>query len=371
MKTTQKLPAALAIQRGFVITDGVFKNIKNGKLDAPVFVVEHGIRGTQNVNKENGAEKDIANIQRTESAKLDEDADGLSISFEMRAADLAHGLLMCAEPQDESKIGANFRAAWTEFVNRSKQSGALEKLAQRYARNILNARWIWRNRSYAQKVQIIVREGSGATSQVIANVDALKVSTQHFDNPTPDEVAIAKVLARGLSGEKTAALKIEAQIDFGVQGAVEVFPSQNYCAKSKGFARSLFKLPLRGIVAHDDMGSGQTIVGRAALRDQKIANAIRTIDSWHKGFAQNGVVVAVEPMGASLEFAQFFREKSENAFELLKNLAQTDPSSDEGQYLLAILIRGGVFGEESEKKKNKKKAEAAGASAESDDDSEE
>ena len=50
-------------------------------------------------------------------------------------------------------------------------------------------------------------------------------------------------MLKGITGESTsAALHIEAIVDFGM-GGVEVFPSQNYLEdKPKGFSRSLYQL---------------------------------------------------------------------------------------------------------------------------------
>src|SRR5476651_275352 len=180
MKTTQKLPAALAVQRALIITDGIFRNIKERAPSNPVLVIEHGVRGTQNVSKD-GYKKEVANPQRTESAKLDEDADGLFITFDLRTADLDHGLTMCSEPRDEKKTAENFRASLIGFIKRAKTTGALDMLARRYARNILNARWIWRNRSYAQSIRVVVLEVDGTAQKVIADIDALRVPLEHFD----------------------------------------------------------------------------------------------------------------------------------------------------------------------------------------------
>ena len=50
-KKMNKLPGVLSFQRCLVVTDGLFYNeLDNGDL-SPLWVVRHGIRGTQNINK--------------------------------------------------------------------------------------------------------------------------------------------------------------------------------------------------------------------------------------------------------------------------------------------------------------------------------
>ena len=50
-KKLNKLPGVLSFQRCLLVTDGLFYNeLDNGNL-SPLWVIRHGIRGTQNINK--------------------------------------------------------------------------------------------------------------------------------------------------------------------------------------------------------------------------------------------------------------------------------------------------------------------------------
>jgi len=351
MKTFSRMPSSLALQRAISITDGVLYNIDEGGQRTPVLVVEHGIRGTQNVNTDKGAEKDIANIQRTESAKLDDDAVAMLVRFDIRTSSLSRSISMCADPgmgKQGRAEALEVRRALESFMQRA-QGAPLLSIAQRYARNIFNARWLWRNRSYAQKITVRVYAIEESGLRLVAEQDALKTPLNHFDNPTDQENAIADLLAKGWEGSETLALRVEAIVDFGVKGAVEVFPSQNYIdTKDKGFARSLYKHPLSDKV---DLGTGFKACGIAALRDQKIGNALRTIDTWYASFTDVRLVTPVEPMAANLDAGIFLRSKEETAFSLLKMIEniKVEEGDPDGLFLLAILIRGGVFGEKGEK----------------------
>lgn len=353
-RSVNKLPSAFAIQRSLVITDALMFNaeLETRKCLSPVLVVEHGLRGTQNVNTEKGGEKNISNVQVTETAKLDGSSTALIVRFGLRATSLSESIVMCSEPGTGKEIGKTVRALTEEFLFQSNKNGALEMLCARYARNVLNARWLWRNRSYAKEVQVNVYQLSGGKKEreLIVSSDALSLPVNHFNEFTADEEKLAQYLADGFKSNDGIALEIEALVDFGVRGAVEVYPSQNYNPeKQRGFARSLYKLRL--IEETPDLGSGFVVRGHAAIRDQKVGNAIRTVDTWYPSFKEIGLVTPVEPMGANLDIGEFLRTRKESAFELLKSIGNIDPVSEDGQFLLAILIRGGVYGEKSEDKK--------------------
>lgn len=362
-ETFKKAAAVLSFQRGFVMSDAVFSNIFDGQPASPVQVVRHGIRGTQNVNKSAKADastagdakrQEVSNIQETDSAKLHPDAIAMRADFGIRFLNLDNALFACAPGKDDKenkddkeKEFKAFRSSITCFIERAKGASGLLEVSNRYARNILNGRWLWRNRLLAKNVTITVTQGNGTPATSLASVDALSIPLNDFDSYRPEELALGKVIAAGLSGEPVETLNVSAVIDFGMAGAIEVFPSQNYLGdKPRGFARSLYCVGKSEAV---DRTLGIRVMGMAALRDQKVANAIRTIDTWYADYAQNGSKpIAVEPNGASLEAQRFFREIGDrknrsSAFDIIKELNVTDPDSPQGMFFIACLVRGGVF----------------------------
>ena len=355
----KKLPGVLAFQRGLVISDAELFNEIEGEYEAhPVMVVRHGIRGTQNVNKEGAddtatsgdtKQRAVSNVQQTDSAKLDSQADALIVRFATRFLDLDGALFACAPGKGDGKKEtqqslddevALLRDSLKQFIRRAKDAVGLDEVACRIARNIANARWLWRNRLIASAITVTVT----AQQTEIAGFDALQIPFNHFDNYSDSEHAVAQVIATGLRGQDVAALTVAARIEFGVRGAVEVFPSQNYIEdKPKGFARSLYRL---GQPERSKPEDGPRIMGRAAIRDQKISNALRTIDTWYPDFAERGLPIPVEPNGANLDAQRFFRnQKGASAFDLVRRLNQIDPTTDDGMFLTACLIRGGVYSE--------------------------
>jgi CRISPR-associated protein Csy3 len=357
----KKLPGVLAFQRGLVISDAELFNEINGEYEAyPVNVVRHGIRGTQNVNKEGSGDtatsgdtkqRAVSNVQQTDSAKLDSRSDALIARFAIRFLDLEGALFACAPGKSDGKKEtqknlddevAVLRDSLDQFIRRAKETAGLDEVACRLARNIANVRWVWRNRMIASAITVTVSTQHG----VIASFDALQIPLNQFSDYSDAEQAVARVIAAGLRGNEVAALTVVARVEFGVRGAIEVFPSQNYIEdKPRGFARSLYRL---GQPEKSKSEDGPRIMGRAAIRDQKVSNALRTIDTWYPGFAEHGRPIPVEPNGANLEAQRFFRDqKGVSAFDLVRRLNLVDAATEEGMFMIACLIRGGVYSEGS------------------------
>ena len=101
----------------------------------------------------------------------------------------------------------------------------------------------------------------------------------------------------------------------------------------------------------DDNKAGKELFHRrgvAGFHAPKIGNALRTIDTWYPEFTENDEKpIPVEPNGASLDAQQFFRVGKEkvSGFDILKEIRTLDPNSEKGMFLIACLIRGGVYSE--------------------------
>lgn len=353
MTIFKKLPGSLALQRGTILSDAAFYHLHEDGKEEILKVMQHGIRGTQNVagNKAkatvgNSAAREVTNIQTTQSAKLFPNAK-LLVKWDLRFIDLEHILFATASKAgSEKKDEQAFRQAFKAFVEKAKTSDGLKEVARRYARNIVNGRWLWRNRVIAENIQIevstISTTDNGKKSDLIGSFEALNFDLKSFSDASDNEQKIADLIVRGMTGDRGANLHIRAILDFGANG-VEVFPSQNYLEdKPKGFSRSLYQInPEKAEYKAKD----NQFLGQAAIRDQKIGNALRTIDTWYPDFIENDSrPIPVEPNGANLEEQAFFRtDKISSAFDILKEIATLDPNSDKGMFLIACLVRGGVY----------------------------
>lgn len=351
LTTLKKLPGVLAFNRGHVVTDGEMFNEIAGQFEShPVEVVRHGIRGTQNINDGKGNDetaangsRNISNIQVTETAKLESSADALIVRFGLSMLDMAGSLNSCVAADKDA--GRMMRATFEDFVTRAKASKGVVEVARRYARNIANGRWLWRNRTIARLIEIEV----STQSSVIAKFNARSIPTNTFGDYSEGEIKVADEIVKQMRGASLDGLTITARLTMPTKGATEVFPSQNYVEnKPKGFARPLYKLGHPEKVGYDEIRDTR-VMGRAALRDQKLFNAIRTIDTWYPAYGETGLPIAVEPLGASLSQQEFYRAGKATSFDMLKRLVQIDPDTPEGMFCIAALDRGGVYGESDKK----------------------
>ena len=89
----------------------------------------------------------------------------------------------------------------------------------------------------------------------------------------------------------------------------------------------------------------------AGLHSQKIGNALRTIDTWYPEADQFGPI-SVEPFGSVTHCGTAYRQPKDKLdfYTLLDNwvLKGKVPEVEQQHYVMAVLVRGGVFGEKSE-----------------------
>lgn len=347
----------LAVMRGINLSDGPMYSIMRDGSVQPVAVVRHGIRGTQNVSKKkNDSDADVGNPQITETAKTDPAAIGLRIQFAMQITPLRKLVTAC----NHAAVSASIQ----RFLTEAEDSEELMEICRRYARRIFNGSFLWRNLTLADLLDISAT-CDGQTVEVTGE-QPFSLAGRGFSDYVDAEGTLARWLQRALTtdGGIGAGIAIKADMRFAAPGAFEVYPSQVYVSsKPKGFARPLYKLnPLSPAELSrqrntDDRQSFMDSInmGQAGIRDQKIGNAIRTIDTW---YAEGDVrPIAVEPNGASLSDNSFYRDpSSSNSFfsllpridELTQQLSPADGGAAptaQAMFALAVFIRGGVFGE--------------------------
>jgi len=94
--------------------------------------------------------------------------------------------------------------------------------------------------------------------------------------------------------------------------------------------------------------------GVAAMHSQKIGNALRTIDTWYPNVAEFGPI-AVEPYGSVTNRGTAYRQPKDKIdfYNLFDAWVEKDKELSEIQqhYVIATLIRGGVFGKTDKKEK--------------------
>lgn len=86
------------------------------------------------------------------------------------------------------------------------------------------------------------------------------------------------------------------------------------------------------------------------MHSQKIGNALRSIDTWYPDFEEVTTgPIAIEPYGAVTNLGIAYRNPKNKSdfFTLFDKFARGEPLETEAQehYVMAVLVRGGVFGE--------------------------
>lgn len=306
----------------------------------PVKIREKSVRGTISnrlkTKDQDPAKLDAAienpNLQTVDVAALPLDADTLRVQFTLRVLGGTGEPSACNDADYRKKLVATVAA----YV---QQHGFCE-LARRYAANLANGRFLWRNRIGAEQVEVQVahlKDGKPATQWTFqAHAHSLRELSAPASEAA-DLTALAALIESGLAGTAHVLLRITAFVRIGA--GQEVFPSQELILdRGRGDkSKTLYAV-----------GEGDNAV--AAIHSQKIGNALRTIDTWYPN--EDGEPlgpIAVEPYGSVTTQGKAYRQPKAKAdfYSLLDGWVLKDKQPDEGaqHFVIATLIRGGVFGD--------------------------
>jgi CRISPR-associated protein Csy3 len=325
----------LAFERKLANSDalmhsGSWDDRTNGKAWKPISIQNKAVRGTisnrlknaiQNDPAKLDAEVEKANLQTVDVAALPFDADTLRVSFTIR---FLGNLAQPAACNEES-----YQIRFSEIVNEYTKEHSFKELAARYATNIANGRILWRNRVGSEAVEVRVKSEK---NEWIFN--AKDYNLQTFTEPKGILLELANFIQQGLKETSFSFLQIEAFVRIGA--GQEVFPSQELILSEKengGKSKTLYQ-----------------VNEVAALHSQKIGNALRTIDTWYPEAHEFGPI-SVEPYGSVTNRGKAYRRPTDKIdfFTLLDRwMAGEKPSSEQQHYVIATLLRGGVFGEKGE-----------------------
>ncbi|MCG1031466.1 type I-F CRISPR-associated protein Csy3 [Bacillus amyloliquefaciens] len=327
--TVIKTASVLAFERKLANSDAMlFSGNWEGTEWQPVQIQEKAVRGTISNRLKNAlasdpakldAEIQKANLQRVDVAALPADADTLKMTFSLRVLGNLAVPSVCND-----KI---YQDALQGVIEGYIAEQGFGELALRYATNLANARFLWRNRVGAEQIRVVVKGSKNWT------FNAHDYSLRDFTQRDSTLQELADEIERGLKGDTFVLLNVEAFVRLG-QGQ-EVFPSQELVLDSNS-TKSKVLYQVNNV---------------AALHSQKVGNALRTIDTWHPQVDALGAI-AIEPYGSVTSRGIACRQPKEKMdfYTLLDSwVTKGDkPASDQQHYVMAVLIRGGVFGEKSE-----------------------
>lgn len=334
-------PPVLAFERKLCPSDGTlyygkwdnnWDNLKSQKWE-PLPVLRKTVRGTKSQFQEKWEEDPLklsqeiaeSNPQTVDYCCLPENSDAIKCCFSLKILSDVGVPCACGDPAYMKKLMIKIK----EF----NEKITFKNLALRYSQNLVNARYLWRNRLSADKIRVSISFKNGE----FLNFEGIESKPIDIINDVSDEniKKIASYIENAFAGSSENFLSITAYALLG--SGQEVFPSQELVMKEKGkskegsISKVLFRL------------NGE----QAGLHSQKIGNAIRSIDTWYPG--SEGVrPIAVEPYGAVTNLGEAYRSpKTKKDFYTLIDewvIGNKELEQDDQNYIIANLIRGGVFG---------------------------
>lgn len=331
----------LAYARSLQISEGVFFGVK-GDREIPIEVLEKGVRGQSSEDKTPNPGK--SNPQTVEFAVLPQGCTDVKLQFSVRVLPKAMAPHACGDPG----VAQAYKKLATEYAH----TGGFDVLAELYTWNIANARFAWRNRFQVDVSTVsvdfanetIAFDPSRLDLEEPADRNAMAAAMVEGDRAALDRFIAG--LARGLTQE---AFCFDVAWTAEMEAGQEIFPSQEYvreARKEKDLSRVYAKLP----TFH-----GGREIGQASMHSQKIGVALRHIDIWH-GDDTFGAI-AVNPYGGVQETGDVLRKtkgnlygirkKAEAVFASMEGAQSTSEIPDDVHFMMANLVRGGVFGKKS------------------------
>ncbi|VCU67961.1 CRISPR-associated protein Csy3 [Pigmentiphaga humi] len=296
---------------------------------AAVKIHEKAVRGTIS-NRLKTKDQDPAkldasiespNLQVVDVAALPAAADTLQVSFTLRVLSGVGQPSAC----NDNDYAAKLKSTLDSYVS----GQGFGELARRYAANLANGRFLWRNRVGAEAVEVRIEHRVQGRTESAWIFDAFQFSLRDFAYENDDLGTVAELIRKGLSGEQHVLLQVTAFARVGA--GQEVFPSQELVLERGDKSKTLY---------HVDQVAG--------LHSQKVGNALRTIDTWYPDTDAVGPI-AVEPYGSVTTQGKAYRQprQKQDFYNLLDDWVLKDkvPPVEQQHYVVATLIRGGVFGD--------------------------
>lgn len=332
-KTKNKIASVLSFEKKLVPSDGYMYGTTwdNKAKVTSLKLVEKSVRGTISNRLKDAIKKDPlklnaevekANLQTVDSCALGEEQDTLRLHFTLKVLGGIKEPSACND--------ADFLESYKEVVGEYVEQEKFSELAKRYALNLANARFLWRNRVGAEQIEVQVKD---LRSEQIWTFNAKEFSIRSMNSEHKDVLDLGEKIAHALaSGDDFLMLDINCYAQIGK--AQEVYPSEELVLdKGQGKKSKI-------LYAVNDV---------ASMHSQKLGNALRSIDTWYSEYATENRPIAIEPYGSVTNLGRAFRTPKENQdfFTLFDKFATGTKldSKEEEHYVMAILVRGGVFGE--------------------------
>lgn len=338
------VPSVLAFERKMDPSDALFYSGKWDERDikanwAPVPIDHRSLRTTisNRLNKSDASDPakldakiENPNLQEIDFAALPFEADTLKVEFFLRILGDVGTPSACNE--------TGFGDQLAKIVSSYRTDHSFRELAGRYAYNLANGRFLWRNRVGAESVEVHIKQLVDGAPTGCWRFNACDFSLRSFPNDDlyPEELKpLRDAISSGLSGNNGGvAPYILLQVTgFARLGCGQkVFPSEEMVMEKSGS---------KGTVLFRRAGG-------TGMHSQKIGNAIRTIDTWYE--SGPATPISIETYGSVTNVGKAFRNPKETKrdfYTLFDSWVAKGkmPSVADQHFVMAMLIRGGVFGQ--------------------------
>ena len=331
-----KIPASvLAFEKKLVPSDGIMHGTtwdNRHSESEPLGLQEKSVRGTISNRLKKSEEGKIdakiesANLQTVDSCALTPEQDTLKLSFTLKVLSGIENPSAC----NHEGFNQTYSKAVTDYIT---EHGFTE-LARRYAMNLANARYLWRNRVGSEYIEVQINVLNNGSDKKWT-FDSTAFNLHAFDATTNDVNELAELIAKTLSGENEFLL-LEINAFAKVGKSQDVYPSEELILDKNNSKEKKSK-----ILYH--------VNNMAAMHSQKIGNAIRAIDTWYPAYDKHKRPIAIDPYGAVTNLGRAYRQPKEKTdfFSLFDKFSQGEKldNVEDEHFVMAVLVRGGVFGE--------------------------
>lgn len=333
-KSGAKIPSVLSYSRSLEPSDAFFSqkdSLSHTDTESALSVVTRQIKTTMSNRQKAAIKNDVAklqaeisktNIQQTQTVYLDQDCDTLVVKTSIKVLPFLGEASSCNDAQFEE----NVKAVVEDYANRT----SFKELSQRYATNIANGRWLWRNRFNASKIMITVKcvVDDNIEKEFTFNAKELSLKEPVADVSGVDE--LADLIAKSLMGE--IFLVVYCQADLLMGYGHQAFPSEEMNT-DKDVPKTLYQ-----------------VKGVSAFHAAKVGNAIRSIDTWYCiEDSKVALPISVEVYGSVSKISLAYRPPTNGTdfYTIFDEWLLTGelPDIEQQHYVMAMLIRGGLLGQ--------------------------
>lgn len=330
MKNIQ-IPAIFSLLRCVETSDAIIDGVK---------IFEHGgvtvksHLSNEEVNNDSYDVNNAMNLFYGEVAKTV--SDKVSVKFSLKLNQFGKSLYQTND--------INFYKEFNKKISleNEKIKEAVKKISNYLAFNILNGRWLWRNKLTADKISISIDDINIEDIIHIDNDIKLNENNEIINDLSNEEREILNRLsAKIFKGFQEGGRVLNIKAELNTREYMNFYPSEIFNPNPKKigqltFSKEYYKTP---------------DTNKPALTFEKVWNALRTFDVWYADYDKVKEPISIEFKGGNIKFQKLFRNnKNDFRLYLKKFMTDEEMKEDDLLYFTACIVRGGIIADEKAKK---------------------